>query len=296
MKHLFIFFLLAFLIPGCKENKSKDTLEDAFLFSLQKNDFELLNDHLPDMAFYKSLGDKMPAKSDEEINKFIADNNETIKVAWQNTLFNAAGKKVDLNKVAIKEVIYYDPFKQDEESEAMIINYTYNNQTWDDLQFIVNRSKNKTYLLGIPNPTRAFSFSDPLLRASTEAKLLLELGKPEFKNSLDERVKSIIAAVKENDINEFGSNLVYRGNDETRRWKTALNVNDSLEKQQAMNFMDRVSRAVEGCADYKTGEINTERESEGTWIILPLQCGDKTVQFAFLKIGDKVLLGDIDAR
>ena len=48
-----------------------------------------------------------------------------IKQAWQNTIFNAADKKIDLNKVMIKEVVYHDPFPNDETSEGMIVNYEY---------------------------------------------------------------------------------------------------------------------------------------------------------------------------
>jgi hypothetical protein len=113
---------------------------------------------------------------------------------------------------------------------------------------------------------------------------------------LDEKIKKIIASVKENDLPAFAQNLVYRGEDETRKWKTQLNFNDNTEKQQSEEFMQRVKRAIENCTDYKTGDIKTENESEGTWIIMPMLCGNKTVSFAFLKIGENYLLGDIDSE
>ena len=74
-------------------------LEDAFILSMQKNDFNVLKKFLPDVAYYKSLGDKMPFQKNEEIRKFIDESNQRIKDAWQNTIFNAAEKKIDLNKV-----------------------------------------------------------------------------------------------------------------------------------------------------------------------------------------------------
>ena len=39
----------------------------------------------------------------------------------------------------------------------------------------------RTYLLTIPNPTRAFSMADPELRATNEAKAWIEMNKPDFK-------------------------------------------------------------------------------------------------------------------
>jgi hypothetical protein len=296
MQRFFIFLISALLFAGCKNSHAPKTLESAFLQSLQENNFALLEPYLPDIAFYRSLGNKMPTRSDKEINEFLDESNEKIEVAWKNTLYNTVEKKVDLKKVELKEVIYYDPFLHDDQSEAMVINYTYNNRTWDDLQFIVNRQKGKTYLLGIPNPTRGFSFIDTALRASYEARLNLETKKPEFKKSLEEQVKRIILSVKENNSSVFAENLIYRGNDENRRWKSALNPNDSLEMAQANVFMERVSRYLEGCENFETAEINLERESEGIWILFPIKCGNRIMQFAFLKVGDKVLLGDIDAR
>ena len=296
MRNFFIYLVSALALGSCANNQAPTTLERAFILSLQKKNFELLEPFLPDMALYKSLGNKMPARSDKEIKEFINAGNEKIEVAWKNTLFNAEEKKIDLKKVEIKEVLYYDPFVQDEQSEAMVINYTYNNQTWDDLQFIVNRQKGKTYLLGIPNPTRAFSFTDSSLRASYEARLNLETSKPEFKKSLEEQVKRIILSVKENNSAVFAENLIYRGRDENRKWKSALNLNDSLELAQAKVFMERVSRYIDGCENFQSGEISLERESEGIWILLPIKCGNKIMYFAFLKVGDRVLLADIDAR
>lgn len=297
MRHLFIFFVFAVFFAACKNNTQNQTLEKAFLKSLQKNNVELLKDYLPDITFYKSLGDKMPKRTDEQIKEFLAESNDRVKVAWQNTLFNAVSKKMDLDKVIIKEVFYYDPFKKDEQSEAMVINYEYNGRTWDDLQFIVNRYRGKTYLLGIPNPTRAFSMADPTLRATNEAKTWIEMGKPEFKKSLEDQVKKIISSVNGNDLVSFAGNLVYRGNDASRQWRSTLNINDSLEKLQAADFMTRASHYLKDCGNYRTGEILSERESEGTWIVMPVKCdNNKIIQLAFLRVDGRLLLGDIQAE
>jgi len=295
MRQLFLSIFVFLLFVSCNDTKPKK-LEDAFILSMQKNDFNVLKSFLPDKEFYNSLGDKMPKRTDEEIKSFLEESNEKIKQAWQNTIFNVADKKIDLNKVMIKEVFYHDPFPNDEASEGMVVNYEYKGNVWDDIQFIVSRKTGKTILLSIPNPTRAFSMIDKELRATNEAKAWIEMSKPEFKKSIEELSSNLIAAVKSDNLDEFGQHLVYRGNDESKRWRTALNINDSTERKQAAELMQRVKRYMEGCDKYETGNFVTERESEGVWIVWPMNCGNKIVTLAYLRINGKLLLGDTDAK
>ena len=295
MRHLF-FILLAYLfLVSCNDSQPKK-LEEAFVLSLQKNNFNLLKDYLPDTKFYRSLGDKVTQGNDAEINKIIDAKHEEIKTAWQNTYFNAAEKKIDLNKLVIKEVIYYDPFPNDEANEGMIIDYEYKGNTWDDIQFIISRKSGKIVLLGIPNPTRAFSMQDKELRASNEAKAWLELGKPAFKKELEELSNKLVAAAKANDLDEFGKHLVYRGADENKLWRTPVNMSDSTERQLAVQLMQRLNKNLENCKNYKTGNFVTNRESEGLWITWPLDCGDRIVTLHYLRVNDRLLLGDTDVE
>lgn len=294
MRFINSFALLVFFIAGCG-NDSANKLEDAFILSMQKNDFNILKKFLPDVAYYKSLGDKMPFRENADIKKFIDESNQRIKDAWQNAIFNAAEKKIDLNRVMIRDVFYYDPFKRDEASEAMIVNYEYKGKVWDDIQFIIGRHNTRTYLLTIPNPTRAFSMADAELRATNEAKAWIETQKPDFKKNIEEVTRKIINDVKENNIESFAQQIIYRGDEERRRWRSGVNINDSLEKQQANEFMQKVSRQIEKCDAYETGEIMTERQSEGVWIVLPMKCGDKIISFAYLRVNNKLMLGDTDS-
>jgi hypothetical protein len=295
MRQLFLFTFIFLLFISCNEDKPKK-LEDAFILSMQKNDFNVLKSFLPDKDFYNSLGDKMPKRTDEEIKRFLEESDEKIKQAWQNTIFNAAEKKIDLNKVMIKEVFYHDPFPNDETSEGMVVNYEYKGSVWDDIQFIVSRKTGKTILLSIPNPTRAFSMVDKELRATNEAKAWIEMSKPEFRKNIQELSSKLIAAAKSGNLNEFGQHLVYRGDVESRRWRTVLNLNDSTERKQAAELMQQVQRYMDGCDKYETGNFVTERESEGVWIVWPMNCGNKIVTLAYLRINGKLLLGDANAE
>jgi len=195
----------------------------------------------------------------------------------------------------IRDVFYYDPFKRDEASEAMIINYEYKGKVWDDIQFIIGRYNTRTYLLTIPNPTRAFSMADSELRATNEAKAWIETQKPDFKKNIEEVTRKIINDVKENNMESFAQQIIYRGNQESRRWRSAVNINDSVEKLQTKEFMEKVGRQIEKCDAYEMGEIMTERQSEGVWIVLPMKCGDKIISFAYLRINNKLMLGDTDS-
>lgn len=295
MRQLFLSAFVYLLCISCNDN-NPTKLEEAFILSMQKNDFNMLKKFLPDVAYYKSLGDKMPFQKNEEIRKFIDESNQRVKEAWQNTIFNAAEKKIDLTKVNIKEVFYYDPFKRDEASEAMVVNYEYKGKVWDDIQFIVGRYNGRTYLLTIPNPTRAFSMADPELRATNEAKAWIETQKPDFKKNIEDMTRKIINDVKANDLESFGQQIIYRGDDESRRWRSGVNMSDSLEKQQATEFMQKVFRNIENCNNYETGEILTGRESEGVWIVLPMKCGNKIISFAYLRVNEKLMLGDTDSE
>jgi hypothetical protein len=295
MRRLLTSAIAGLLFISCN-NSSPKKLESAFILSMQKNDFNVLKDFLPDRKFYDVISGKMPKRTDKEINEFLNESNERIKQAWQNTIYNAAEKKIDLNKVVIKETIYYDPFPNDDVSEAMIINYEYKGSMWDDIQFIVSRKTGKTILLEIPNPTRAFSMQEKELRATNEAKVWIEISKPEFKKEIEDLSTKMIASAKANYLDEFGKHLIYQGNDPNKEWRSPANMNDSTEKEHARRFMERLNRVLQTCSNFKTGNFVTNRKSEGVWITWPLDCGDKIITLAYLRINGKLLLGDMDVE
>ena len=292
MRQLLSFFAIIVCLTACTDQPPKN-LEEAFLESLERNDFDVLETFLPDNHFYATQI-KKGNESDAEVKEIVAQKIEELSVAWQNTIYNLATKKIDLSKVMIKEVIFHDPFPNDTISEAMTVNYEYKGSTWDDIQFIVSRKTGRTVLLAIPNPTRAFSMRDRDLRATHEAKTWIELSKPEFKQDINELSVKLIAAAKSNNLDEFGQFLLYRGDNEQKKWKTRLNMQDSLERKQAFELMQRVSRNMEQCNTYQTGDIVTKRDSQGVWITWPMNCGGSIVTFSYLRIDGKLLLGDTD--
>ena len=295
MRRLLFSFIVLIFLSGCS-SQQPNKLEDAFILSLKKNDFKILNDFLPDKKFYDAVSQKMPKRTEKEIEDFLMASHERIKQAWQNTFYTVAEKKIDLDKVVIKEVFYHDPFPDDETNEAMIVDYEYKGSTWDDIQFIVSRKTGKIILLEIPNPTRSFSMRDKELRATNEARTWIEMNKPEFKKSIEEVSNKLIAAVKTNNLDEFGKYLIYRGADGNRLWRSPVNMNDSMDRKMAAQFMERVTRNLQSCENYKTGNFVTNRESEGLWITWPLDCGDRIVSLHYLRVDGRLLLGDTDVE
>ena len=58
MRQLVLSAFVFLLLISCNDSAPKK-LEDAFILSIQKNDFKLLKKFLPNVAYYRSLGDKM---------------------------------------------------------------------------------------------------------------------------------------------------------------------------------------------------------------------------------------------
>ncbi len=92
--------------------------------------------------------------------------------------------------------------------------------------------------------------------------------------------------------------IVYRGDDKKRAWKVFANYSNEEEKKGVDAVCTRINETVNRDSSYKIIKYFTEKESEGTWHILMLSYTkkgtEKRIAFAFLKIGTRFGLGDID--
>jgi hypothetical protein len=92
--------------------------------------------------------------------------------------------------------------------------------------------------------------------------------------------------------------IVYRGSNAKRKWKTFCNYQLKEDKQGVDGICERFNRTINQPGGYTILRYVTETESEGTWHALEVQFTGKngitTAQFAFLKIGKRFGLGDID--
>ena len=92
--------------------------------------------------------------------------------------------------------------------------------------------------------------------------------------------------------------IIYRGSDSSRSWKSFANYKDPEERKGVDEICLRINGTVNRDINFKILNYFTKKESEGTWHILLVAYNKKGVTkkaaFAFLKIGDRFGLGDID--
>ncbi len=93
--------------------------------------------------------------------------------------------------------------------------------------------------------------------------------------------------------------IVYRGDDKKRAWKVFADYTKTDEKKGVDEVCERINRtANQDSSGYKIIKYFTETESEGTWHVLMVTYKkkdvEKTTAYAFLKIGNKFGLGDVD--
>jgi hypothetical protein len=92
--------------------------------------------------------------------------------------------------------------------------------------------------------------------------------------------------------------IVYRGNDKNRAWKSFANYSKAEDKQGVDGVCIRINETVNRDSSYRIVQYLTQKESEGNWHILMVRYQkkgqEKEAAFAFLKIGKRMGLGDID--
>ncbi len=92
--------------------------------------------------------------------------------------------------------------------------------------------------------------------------------------------------------------IIYRGDDKKRAWKTFANYNAADEKKGVDEICTRINETVNRDTNFTIVQYRTEKESEGTWHLLMVtfvkEGREKKGVFAFLKIGRRFGLGDID--
>lgn len=93
--------------------------------------------------------------------------------------------------------------------------------------------------------------------------------------------------------------IVYRGDDKSRAWKVMSDYTKEYDKKGVDDICERINRtANQDSSGYKIINYRSEKESEGTWHVLMVSYKKKGVErtaaYAFLKIGNKFGLGDID--
>ena len=115
---------------------------------------------------------------------------------------------------------------------------------------------------------------------------------------VQEQLEMLFTACQNQDYATAAASIVYRGNDEARRWKDVSNYEAEEEKNSVDGICKEIRDLLAGSDSYDWGEYLEEEESEGVWHVQAVRF-EKGVQrqerhFAFLMIGEVFALGDID--
>ncbi len=104
----------------------------------------------------------------------------------------------------------------------------------------------------------------------------------------------IFELCKKTDDKALADYIVYRGDDEARRWKDTYKANNKEELASVAGMRYLIQSRYLGMGDYAFANFFQEEESEGVWNIWEVHFNGKPVFFAMLKIGDRFAIGDID--
>jgi len=89
--------------------------------------------------------------------------------------------------------------------------------------------------------------------------------------------------------------LVYSGKeDKENRWKRRADPNKPEDIQSSKRLMTKLKEGLLNCDKINYGEVRIEKESEGIWYVITANCSNKKNNYAFLKINNSFVLGDID--
>jgi hypothetical protein len=110
---------------------------------------------------------------------------------------------------------------------------------------------------------------------------------------------SILHHARQGDCEGMAPWLVFKSGNTAETWKRSLRYNDDEEQLAIEKECAKLQVLVTGLQDYSYVEFASTQDAEGEWLIwkvkLNYQDGENEAStFAFLKVGDRYLLGDIE--
>jgi hypothetical protein len=117
------------------------------------------------------------------------------------------------------------------------------------------------------------------------------------KTLVKDRLVQLFELAKTDNYEEAATYIVYRGDDDSRKWKDTCNFKNENEQKYVTEVCRDIKYLLAGGGDYTFGKFKTETESEGTWYIWEVKFSKgetKSAYFAFLYIKNNYSIGDID--
>lgn len=290
------FILLICLNVHAVYAQPEKKLAEAFVHSVAKNNFQLLDPYLLNAVSAKTLfgaefGKMTPAKQAEAITK----SKSQLQNKFTTAVSNAKENKIDFNKVQVQQVLL-GPIEGSESLNSMLITYQYNGVEWDDLFLIVNKTGGTKYIIDLPSDTRMFALNeDRRGKNLTDLQQQKDKSDPNIKQYLKAAVELLKKLVAANDEQQLYNHLVYSGEeDKDNRWKRTVDTSRPEDVQSVKRIMEKLKNSFAKCDAINYGELKMEKESEGVWYVINTTCGDQKHTYAFLKINNAFVLGDVD--
>ena len=295
MEHRMLTLILLMIFAFGTNAQPGYDLARAVVESLVKKDFKVLEPFLLDeTTVVKAFPKDFEGVAPEESRKRLDMAYSRVVDTWEMILEKMDDNGIDPKSVVIREVVI-SPIIPGKDMLGLIAQYEYEGILYEDFKLIVAKVDEEHYLLEMPSSTRTLTLHVSDRSELAEAKLKLSNPIENMPERLEERVNELLSLIQEEDPAMFGKCCVYRGDDETRRWKDRVNTDVEEEMQFAVSWQKKLIKLLIPCMEYTFDTYLSERESEGTWLVQPLKCGDGTViYFAFLEINGELLLGDID--
>jgi hypothetical protein len=110
--------------------------------------------------------------------------------------------------------------------------------------------------------------------------------------------RALLEAVKAGDAVKASANILNTNPDSKKAYKAFANYSDPGDKLAVDKWIKIIRRDILGAQQYSITAYESNKESEGVWHMLMLSCtGNEktyTIGVAFLKVGNRLGLGDID--
>lgn len=136
---------------------------------------------------------------------------------------------------------------------------------------------------------------------STLGQKKKKLTPPSKRNNSEEvkaRLTELFDLCRRDDLDAAAAYFVYRGPDDSRKWKDVYHASDSMERAEVKDICLRIKSYLDTSDGYEFGAIKVEREREGEWHALEVSFRQgnekKKAIFAFLRIKGRFAIGDID--
>lgn len=276
-------------------SQPENKLAAAFVQSIAKNNFKLLDPYLMDLATAKSLyPNEFKKMTPAKQAAAIAGSRNQMMTKWKKVVENAKQNKIDFNKLTIKQVLS-SPLEFPQ-MNSLLVTYEYKGVEWDDLLLIVSKKGTANYIVELPTNTAMFALNeDGNGKNLKNIQLQKDKNDPELKKHLADAVEKIKKTLSLNDDQLLYAHIVYSGEeDKDNRWKRAVDPGKAEDVESARIIKEKLKNSLLKCDKINYGDVRVEKESEGIWYVINATCGNSKHTFAFLKIKDVFVLGDMD--